>query len=137
MMHAFVGDEVFDADLAFRRRRSACGARCRTFRCNLAQLVLDDRQHALLLREDVEQVLDRLEQLVVFALDLVALEAGELVEAEVEDVADLLLAEDVAAVGRARASSRMRMPSCFDDAARPGEREQLAPWLRRGRASRG
>ena len=60
---------------------------------NLAQLVLDDRQHALLLREDVQQVLDRLEQRVVFALDAVALEAGELVEAQVEDVADLLLGE--------------------------------------------
>ena len=42
-------------------------------------------KHARLLREDVEQVLDRLEQRVVFALDLVAFQAGELVEAQVED----------------------------------------------------
>ena len=57
---AFVGDEVFDADLAFvgHDLRAALGA---VFLLNLAQLVLDDLQHALLFREDVEQVLDRLD----------------------------------------------------------------------------
>ena len=44
-------------------------------------------------------------QRIVFALDALALEAGELVEAQVEDVADLLLGELVAAV-RERALRR-------------------------------
>ena len=95
--HAFIGDEVFDGDLAFRGDdlRAALAA---VFLLNLAQLVRDDLQHALLLREDVHQVLDRLDELVVFALDAFALQAGELVEAQVEDVADLLLGELVVAI---------------------------------------
>ena len=53
-------------------------------------------EHAFLAGEDVHQVLDVDEHAVVFALHLVALHAGELIEAEFEDGVDLALAEDVA-----------------------------------------
>jgi hypothetical protein len=49
------------------------------------QLGLDDRHHARFLREDVEQVLDDVEQRVVFGFHLVDFQAGQLVEAQFED----------------------------------------------------
>ena len=66
------------------------------------QLVFDDGEHALLAGEDVEQVLDGGEDGVVFGFHLVTLHAGELIEAEFEDVIDLLVREDVASVLDAR-----------------------------------
>ena len=38
------------------------------------------------LGEDVEQVFDRLDQLLVFAVDLVAFQAGQLIEAQIENL---------------------------------------------------
>ena len=59
-------------------------------------------EDARFLREDVEQILDRLDQLLVFALDLLALQAGELIEAQIENLVRLVFAEGVTAVGQAR-----------------------------------
>ena len=52
---------------------------------------------ALLLRQDVAQIFDRLDQIFVFAVDLVALHPGQLIEAKVEDLIGLMFAEGVAA----------------------------------------
>ena len=49
------------------------------------QLVADHLQQALGAREDVAQVADDVEQLVVLAEDLVLLQAGQPVQAQVED----------------------------------------------------
>ena len=59
---AFVGDEVFDGDLAFVRHEVG-QARRGVLLLDRLQLGLDDRQHARFLGQDVEQVLDRFEQM--------------------------------------------------------------------------
>ena len=46
------------------------------FVANFAQLPFNDGENARLLREDVAQVLDRINQLLVFALDLFAFQTG-------------------------------------------------------------
>src|SRR5262249_44582063 len=66
------------------------------------QFLLDDREHALLFRENVAQILDRLDQLFVFVLDLVALEPGQLIQAKIENLVGLMFAERVTAFGKTR-----------------------------------
>jgi hypothetical protein len=60
------------------------------------QFVLDDIQHALLLRQDVHEIGDRGQQLIVVGLDLIPLHPRQLVETEFEDLVDLGVGEDVA-----------------------------------------
>ncbi len=98
---AFVGDEILHVDLAFVGHELG-QARAGVLLPDLAQLFLDDLEDAHFLRQDVAQVLDRLDQLLVFVVDLVALEAGQLVEAQFEDLVRLVFAEGVAAIGQAR-----------------------------------
>ena len=95
--HTFVGDEVFDSHLALLRN-DLCAARGGVFSLNLAEFILDDREDAFLAGENVHEVFDGGDEGIVFAFDAVALHAGELIEAEVEDVADLLLGEAVFAI---------------------------------------
>ena len=97
---SLVGDEVFHVDLALVGHDLG-QARRGVLRLDGLDLFLDDRQHARLLGQDVHQVLDRDHQLGVFAGDLVALQAGELVQAQVQDGVGLPLAEGVAAVHEA------------------------------------
>ena len=97
---AFVGDEVFDGDLAFVGDQLG-EARGGVFGFDLAQLVLDDGEDAGFLGQDVEQILDALEDLGVFGLDLVNFQAGQLVEAQLQNRGDLGLAEGIAAAGQA------------------------------------
>ena len=59
-------------------------------------------ENARFLRENVAQVLDRLDQLLVFVDDLFALEPGELIEAQIENLVRLMFAESVTAFGQAR-----------------------------------
>ena len=98
---AFVGDEILDVDLAFVGD-DVGQARAGVFGLNLAQLALDDVENALLAGEDVHEIFDGGEKLFVFAEDLVAFQAGQLIEAEFQDVVDLLFAEEVFAIGQAR-----------------------------------
>ena len=93
--HRVVGDQVLDGDFAGLGKDRAL-ARGRMFVANGAKLVLDDREHADLAGEDVEQVLDVDEHAVVLRLHLVALHAGELVEAQFEDRVDLAFGEHIA-----------------------------------------
>ena len=60
---------------------------------DLEQVVLDHAVDLALVGEQVAQVGDQLDELQVLLLDLVALEAGELVEAHVEDGVGLDLGE--------------------------------------------
>ena len=98
---AFVGDQVFDGDLAFVGHELG-QARRGVLLLDGLQLGLDDGHHARFLGQDVQQVLDPLEQLLVFGLDLVDFQAGQLVEAQFQDGVGLPFAERVAAVGQAR-----------------------------------
>src|ERR1700693_5289963 len=59
----------------------------------LAQLFFDDGENALLLGQNVSQVLDRLDQLLVFIVDLVPLKTGQLVRSEIANLGGLGLAE--------------------------------------------
>ena len=70
------------------------------FSLNLAQLLLDDLEDARFFREDVAQVLDRLDQLFVFVDDFFALQPGQLVKAQIENLIRLMFAESVAAFRR-------------------------------------
>ena len=72
------------------------------FGLDFAQLFFDDLENARFFREDVAQVFDRLDQLLVFVGDFVALEAGELIKAEIENLIRLVLAEGVTAIDEPR-----------------------------------
>ncbi len=99
--HALVGDQVLDRDLAFvgHDLRAALIA---VLVLDGVELLLDDREHAYLLRENVTEILDLLQQFLVLADDLVALQAGQLIEAQLEDGVDLLRADEIAAISHAR-----------------------------------
>ena len=70
------------------------------FVAQLAQFLFDDREDALLFGENVAQVLNRFDQFLVFILDLVALETGQLIKAEIENLISLMFAERVTAIGQ-------------------------------------
>ena len=63
---AFVARSDPPCDLAFVRHELG-QARGGVFVANLAQLFLDDGENARFFRENIEQILDRLDQLFVFA----------------------------------------------------------------------
>jgi hypothetical protein len=72
------------------------------FVANFAQFFFDDGEDALLFRENVAQVLDRVDQLLVFIVDLFPLETGELVKAKIENLIRLMFAKSVATLDQAR-----------------------------------
>jgi len=117
--HAVVGNEVFDGDLAFRRH-DLCAAGAAEFFLEGAEFVLDDREDAFFLRDDVEEVLDRGNEGVVFALDAVAFESGELIEPEVHNVTDLFFGELVVSVHNAGFTAD-EDAELFHGFLRPGE----------------
>ena len=80
----FVGDEVFDVDLALVGH-DVGAARVAVLLFDFEQLGLHDAHELLLAGEQALEVLDALDEFEVFLLDLVAFEAGELVEAHLED----------------------------------------------------
>ena len=82
---ALVGQEVLHVDLA-RVGHDLGQARGRVLRPDRLDFLLDDRQHAVLVGDDVHQVADRDHQLRVLGHRLVAFQAGELVEPpQIED----------------------------------------------------
>src|SRR5579884_1167877 len=93
---SFVGDQVLHVDLCFVRHDLSQPRRAE-FVANFAQLLLDDLQNSLLLRQDVTEVFDRSDYLFVFLLDFFPFQAGQLIEAKVENFVGLLFAEGVAA----------------------------------------
>src|SRR5438874_9196760 len=72
---ALIPDQIFHRDLTFVRYelgQSGGGVLV----SNFAQLFLDDGKNALLFCQDIAQVLDRIEQFLVFANDFFAFESG-------------------------------------------------------------
>ena len=92
-------------------------ARRGVFFLDRLQLGLDDRQHARFLGQDIEQVVDASSSALYSALTLSDLQAGQLVEAQIQDGVGLRLAEGVAAVGQPRLVADEDA-----DAARPAAR---------------
>ena len=91
---AFVGDDVLHREVAF------LGVDLRlawtdVLLGGVAQLLLDQGEQLQLAREDAAELFDERHQFAVLGLDLVALQAGELVEAQVEDGHGLAFAEAV------------------------------------------
>ena len=92
--HVLVGDQVLDVDLATPRRRSRCGARRRTASADLAaarstmisSTSFSEPRISLELR-------DQRQDLLVLRDDLLALEAGQALQAHVEDRLRLDLVE--------------------------------------------
>src|SRR5437763_16116085 len=70
-----------------------------------AQLLFDNRENALLFGQNVAQVLDRLDQLLVFVVDLLPLEAGQLIQAKIENLVRLVRTEGVTPIRQARGSA--------------------------------
>ena len=120
---AFVGDQVFDGDFAFVRHQLG-QARRGVFFLDDLQFGLDDGQHARFLGQDVQQILDALEQFLVFGLDLVDFQAGQLIEAQFQDGVHLRFAERVTAVGQARLAADENAPA-LDLLPREIEGQQL------------
>src|SRR4029077_18293307 len=72
---ALIPDQIFHRDLTFvRHELSQSGSG--VLIANFAQLFLDDGKNALLFCQDVAQVLDRIEQFIVFANDSFAFKSG-------------------------------------------------------------
>ena len=99
--HRIVGNEILDGHVALKgdnlrqSRRGVLGL-------DGLQLVLDDAQHARLVGQNVQIVLNLLQQRLVFIGNLVVLQRGELVEAQVEDGVDLALGEHIGIALHAR-----------------------------------
>src|SRR5262249_6922812 len=68
----------------------------------LTQFLFDDREDALLFRENVAQILDRFQQVLVFVLDLVPLETGQLIQTKIENLIGLMFTEGVTAFSQPR-----------------------------------
>ena len=106
--HLLVGDQVLDVDLVLGGRdlRAAIVGEALG---DLAQLLLDEAQHARLVAEDRAQLLDALDDVGVLVADLVGLQRGQLRQAQVEDRRRLQLrAARSAPSARSRALSRSR-----------------------------
>ena len=63
----------------------------------VAQLFFDDRENALLLGQNIAQILDRLDQVLVFVVDLVTFQTGQLIQTKIENLIGLMLTERVTA----------------------------------------
>ena len=120
---AVVGDEILDGDVAFGWH-DVGAARGGEFFLQGAEFVFDDGENALLAGDDVEEVFDCGDEFVVFLLDAVTLETGELVEAKIDDVADLLFREFVFAIHDAGFAANENA-EFFDGLLRPGEGEEF------------
>ena len=94
---ALVRDQVFDVDLGLIRNDSR-QARRTVFVADFAQFLFNDGENALLFGENVAQVVDGIDEFLVFLVDLFALEAGQLIQPEIENVVRLLLAERIPAI---------------------------------------
>src|SRR5438132_7711394 len=90
----------------------------------LAQLFLDDREYALLFGENVSQVLDRLDQVLVFVVDLVALETGQLIQTKIENLIRLVFTKRIAAIRQPRGIAN-KNANFLDLRFREFEREQF------------
>ena len=113
---ALIGDEVLHVDLSLVRRELRQTGRA-VLIANLAQLLFDDGKDALLFRENVAQIFDRVDYLFVLLVDLFPLEAGELIKAKIENLIGLMFAERVTAFDQARFISNqdadlLDLPSC-------------------------
>ena len=82
--HLLLGDEVLDVEVALVGHDLGAAVVV-VVALDLEQLALDDRVDGVLVAEQLAQLLDARQQLLVLLLDLVALEAGEALEPQVED----------------------------------------------------
>src|SRR5258706_492540 len=88
-----VGDQVLVGHLPARVVRDPRPTVATELLLQLGQLVLDDPQDALRIRQDVLELRDQLDHAEVLVLDLLALEGGQAGEAHVEDRLGLELAQ--------------------------------------------
>ena len=93
--HVFGRDQVLDVDLGGVHHQLGA-TRVAELVTHRAELVDDDRGDALGAGEDVEQVGDDVHHLAVFADDLVLLEAGQALQAKLEDRLGLGLGQTIA-----------------------------------------
>ena len=91
---ALIGDEVLDRHVALVGDDIGA-ARRGVLVFNFCQAFFDDAQHAIFAGDDVHQILDPDEQLVVLTFDFILLEAGQLVQAQLENGIHLNLAEQI------------------------------------------
>src|SRR6266404_1829159 len=98
---ALICDQVLHVDLGFVR--SELGQPRRPmFVANVAQFFFDNREDARFLRKNISQIFDRVYQLFVLIVDLVAFEAGELIKPKIKNLIGLVLAKCIAAFDQTR-----------------------------------
>src|SRR5205814_10396049 len=83
-------------------------------------------ENALLFGENIAQILNGLNQLFVFVLDLIALETGQLIQTQIENLSGLVLAARVTTFGQARGVANQNA-DLFDLSFREIECEQCDP----------
>ncbi|OPZ60313.1 MAG: hypothetical protein BWY87_00534 [Deltaproteobacteria bacterium ADurb.Bin510] len=91
--HLFVRDQVLDVELADAALDDGAAALVGVQVAGLDQLVADDLHEFVTVAQHLEQPLDQSLEFVVFVLDLLALEAGQTLQAHVQDGLGLDLAE--------------------------------------------
>ena len=122
----FLSDEVLDVDLA-RVDRQARAARIAELRLDRLELVLDDAEDAALICEDGLVVLDGLQDFLILLLDLLALEARQALQAQVQDGLSLFLRElEARNESSARDVSRAALADRRDDRIEVVERDRQA-----------
>ena len=124
--HLLVGDQVLDVHVVLGE--GDLGAPLVAVALlDLEQLLLDQAHHARLVAEDLAQLLDPLERVRVLLLDLVRLERGEPLEAQVEDRLGLDLREaELVHQAVARRLRVARAADQLDDGVEVLERDQQA-----------
>src|ERR1700722_5265172 len=98
---ALIRDQVLDVDLSLIRHELRQTRRA-VLIADLSQLFFDDGKDALLFRENVAQIFDRVNYLFVFVVDLFPLEASELIKAKIKNLIGLMFAKRVAAFDQTR-----------------------------------
>src|SRR3979411_196789 len=96
----FVGDEILHVDLALVFDEFRQSGRT-MFVADLAQFLFDNGEDTRLFRQNIAQILDRVDELLVLLVDLIPFQAGQLIEAKLENLIGLVLAKRVTPIYQA------------------------------------
>ena len=117
---SLVGDEILNGNLAFGTY-DLCAPFGGMLALDRPELSLDDLQDACFFGNDVGEVFNGFEQGVVLLFNTLALETGELIEAQVENVTNLLFGEAILPFDNASLIAH-EDSDLLDGFARPRER---------------
>src|SRR3569623_1010705 len=137
--HVFFGDQIFEAEVLMREHDLGT-ARITVLRLDRQQLFADHLQQAVWGGENIQQLADADQDFLVLVDDLFLLEAGEGMQAQIEDGLGLSVGQTIAAIDETEFHREILGPRgrgsgtrqhLDDEARRPGLRHQ-ALFRRRG-----